>query len=226
MLTVLRKLSVPMIALLAVLGLAACGGGSAKASTSGSATTTTTAGGAGVQNSAFTACLKQHGVTLPGGFGGGRRRGGSGGPGGPGLRGGSGRRGFVLGGGAGLSTKQQAAFAACRSKLPNGGQFGGPGGFAGGASATQLKAYLSCLSDNGVKVPTTTSVPGGGSGPGRFGSPLVGLRNDPHFAAASKKCAPLLPARGTRIPPSPRPADQTIARRAARAPIESAQENR
>jgi hypothetical protein len=202
-----------MIAVVAALGLAACGGGSsAKASTSGSATTTTAGGGAGLQNSAFTACLKQHGVTLPAGFGGGGRRGGSGGPGGFGGRGGSGPRGprggsggrGFLGGGAGLSAAQQTAFTACRSKLPNGGRFGGGGGgFAGGASATQLKAYMSCLSDNGVKVPTTTSAPAGGSGARRFGNPLAGLRNDPHFATASQKCAPLLPARGTRTPSSP-----------------------
>ncbi len=201
-----------MIALVATLGLAACGGGgSAKASASGTTPSTTTAGGGGLQNAAFTTCLKQHGVTLPAGFGGGRRRGGSGAPGGapggaggPGRLGGSGGRGgFFGGGGAGLSTAQQAAFSACRSKLPNGGQFGGGRGFAGGASATQLKAYLSCLSDNGVKVPTTTSAPAGGSGFRGFGSAIGGLRNDPHFAAASKKCAPLLPARGTRPPTSP-----------------------
>ena len=194
-----------MIAAIAALLLASCGGASSKASASSSATTTTTAGGAAAPNGAFAACLKQHGVTVPAGFGGGRPRGGSGDPGGPGgfgLRGGSGLRGGFLGG-AGLSGKQQAAFAACRSKLPDGGRFGGRG-FAGGASASQLKAYLSCLSDNGVKVPTTTSTPAsGGSGPRRLGVSIASLRNDPHFAAASKKCAPLLPARGTRVPAPP-----------------------
>jgi hypothetical protein len=53
-----------------------------------------------------------------------------------------------------------------------------------------------------VKVPTATSTPAGGSGAGRFANPLAGLRSDPHFAAASKKCAALLPARGTRTPTS------------------------
>lgn len=192
-----------MIAAVAALALAACGGGAAKASTSGSATSTTTPGQPGLQSAAFTTCLKQHGVTLPAGFGGGRLRGGSGGaggpggPGDPGPLGGTGRRIGFLGGGAGLSATQQQAFTACRSKLPNGGRFGGRG-FAGGANATQLKAYLSCLSDHGVKVPTTTSTPAGGSGLRRFGNPLASVRNDPHFAAASKQCAPLLPARGTR----------------------------
>ena len=104
----------------------------------------------------------------------------------------------------GLTTQQRAAFTACQSKLPGGGRFGGRG-FAGGANASQLKAYMSCLSDNGVKVPTTAPVPGGaagGSGPRRFGNPIAGLRNDPHFAAASAKCAPLLPSAGSRAPTS------------------------
>jgi len=103
-----------------------------------------------------------------------------------------------LGGAGGLSSANQAAFSACRSKLPGGG-FGGRG-FAGGASATQLKAYMSCLSDNGVKVPKTATTPttgvAGGSGFGGFRSPLAGVRSDPHFAAANKICRALLPAGG------------------------------
>jgi hypothetical protein len=197
-----------MIAVFAALALAACGGGSSKVSATGSNPTTTTtptggAAGGRFDNAAFTACLKQHGVTLPAGALGFGRRGGSGGGGGRGPRGGSGGRGggFFGGGagGAGLSSKDQAAFTACRSKLPAGGFGGGGRAFAGGASATQIKAYMTCLSQNGVKVPTTTSTPAGGSGR-RFGNPLAGLRSDPHFAAASKTCAPLLPARGTRTP--------------------------
>ena len=205
MLPAVHKYLVPITAVIAALTLASCGGGSSKVSASGSAatsTTTTPAGGRGFLNSAFTTCLKQHGVTLPAGFGAGRRRGGSGAPGGVpnGARGGSGRRGGgFFGGGAGLSSADQAAFQACRSKLPAGG-FGGGRGFAGGASATQIKAYMSCLSDHGVKVPTSTSTPAGGSGLRRFANPLAGLRRDPNFAAASQKCAPLLPARGTRAP--------------------------
>jgi hypothetical protein len=187
-----HKLSVPMISL-AVLALAACGG---SATASGSSTTTTTPTGRGARNAAFAACLKDHGVTLPGGFG-------RGGPPGSRPSGASGPRGGFFGGdGAGLSTKDRAAFQACRSKLPNGGRFGG--GF--GANATALKAYLSCLGDNGVKVPKVSTAPIGASGPsgpsgfavrGGFRSPLAGVRNDPHFAAASKTCRALLPARGT-----------------------------
>ncbi len=111
--------------------------------------------------------------------------------------GGSGARGGgFFGGGGGLPAADQAAFSACRSLMPTGGF--GRGGFAGGASATQIKAYTSCLSQNGVKVPTTTSTPAGAGGSGfrGFGAGLRGLRSDPHYAAASKICAPLLPARG------------------------------
>ena len=139
-----HKYLVPITAVIAALALASCGGGSSKVSASGSAatsTTTTPAGGRGFLNSAFTTCLKQHGVSLPAGFGAGRR-GGSGAPGGvpDGARGGSGRRGggFFGGGGAGLSSAQQSAFSACRSKLPAGG-FGGGRGFAGGASASRSR---------------------------------------------------------------------------------------
>ena len=189
------------------LTLAACGGGSAKVSTSGSsATSAPAANGGGSSTSAFTACLKQHGVTLPAGLGGGRGGPGAAAPGGGLPPGGSGGppggfpgAGGGGAGGAGLSSAQQSAFSACRSKLPAGG-FGGGRGFAGGASASQLKAYSSCLSDNGVKVPTSTSTAAAGGSGRRFGNPIAGLRSDPHFAAASKKCAALLPSRGTGSP--------------------------
>ena len=93
----------------------------------------------GQRQSAFTTCLKQHGVTLPAGFGGGRGGPGAAGPGGGSSAGRVGRSRAVsrrAGGGApaatGLSSAQQSAFSACRSKLPAGG-FGGGRGFAGGA---------------------------------------------------------------------------------------------
>ena len=201
----MRKLLVPILGVSAALALAGCGGGSSNAGASGTTTTTTTAGGRGFQNAAFTACLKSHGITLPaGGFGG--RRGGSGGFGGRGARGGSGpaggsgRRGGRFFGGGGFSIpgvsaqKMQAALSACRSTLPNGGRFGGSG-FAGGPNASQLRAYLTCLGNNGVTVPTTTTAAGGNGFGGGFGV-LRAVRNDPHFAAASKKCQALAPTRG------------------------------
>jgi len=155
----------------AALALGACGGSSNAASSSTtSPTTPTSAGARGARSAAFTTCLKDHGVTLPaGGF---RPR--SGGQGTPGSR-------------PALSAAQQSAFAACRSKLPNGGRFGG------GANTQAFRAYLSCLGDHGVIVPTTTS---GSTACGR-GSELRALRNQPKFASASKTCAPLLPTFGS-----------------------------
>ena len=161
------------------LVLAACGGGSSNAGASGTASTSTTTPGRGFQNAAFQTCLKDHGVTLRPRSGGSRP--GAGGPG----------RG-------GLTAKQQSAFSACRSKLPNGGR-NGFGGF-GGANPAALQAYLSCLSDHGVTVPTTTSgsTPSSSSpsGSGPSGSVLNTVRRDPKFAAANQTCRALLPTRG------------------------------
>lgn len=73
------------------------------------------------------------------------------------------------------SKKFQAAQKACASKLP-----GGSGGF-GQQNPAQFQAYLSCLKDHGVTVPTN-----GG---------LRGLdRNDPTFQAANQVCGVLLPS--------------------------------
>src|SRR5689334_22278970 len=93
-----RRSHVSVLAAFALVALAACGG-SAKAS-GGSSTTTTLPGGRRFANAAFNACLKDHGVTLPAGFG--NRR-----P--PGTRGaggatGSGRRRGFFGGGGGLAS--------------------------------------------------------------------------------------------------------------------------
>jgi len=176
------------LALSAPLLFAACGGGGGS-SAGASTTTTTSPAGRGARNSALTACLKQHGVTLPSG--------GSGAPGGSGP-GASGppAGGFGGGGGGpsisipGVSQQQlQAAFSACRSKLPNGGNFGG-----GGANGQAFQAYFSCLRDHGVKVPTTTP---GSSSSSRPGSALGSLRNDPKFAAANKTCQALQPTFGS-----------------------------
>ena len=195
----------------AALVLAACGGGgSAKGASSATTTSTTTAGGrGGFQSAAFTSCLKGYGITLPAGSFGGRRRPGASGATGASGAGGTGgfRGGGGFGGGPPISVpgvsaaKVQTAFTACRSKLPNGGSFGG-GGFASGANAEAFQAYLSCLGDNGVVVPkttTTTSGPSGATGTrprGGFGSQLRDLRSQPKYAAAAKTCQPLLPTFG------------------------------
>ena len=84
----------------------------------------------------------------------------------------------------GVSQKKfDRAQKACRSKLPNGGRGGGPGG---GSEAFQ--AYLSCLRDHGVKVPE----------PGTNGSnrPPSFDPNDPTFAAANQTCGVLAPNGG------------------------------
>ena len=75
-----------------------------------------------------------------------------------------------------MSTKKyNSAQKACADKLPSFGA-GGPNG----QNAQDFQAYLSCLSDHGVKVPTSG-----------------GLRNldpnDPTFQDANKTCGALLP---------------------------------
>ena len=147
----------------------------------------------------YRTCLAKHGVKLPknsGGFPGGGPPGGSlpGGatPGGSSPSGGtppSGPAAEMVGARGGRCPKASArrsstsAQKACRSKLPNGGRGGGPGG---GSEAFQ--AYLSCLRDHGVKVPE----------PGKNGSnrPPSFDPNDPTFAAANQTCGVLAPNGG------------------------------
>jgi hypothetical protein len=177
---------------------AGCGGSSG----SSAPATTTTAGASGVTGAgnaaltAFTSCLKQHGITTTGfgGFGGrprgatgrfgptgasGRRFGPSGASGRFGPTGASGRRGggFL---GRNLTAAQQKAFTACRSKLPagTGGFRTGGGGGAGGAGANPAFAkYTQCLAKHGVKFGTASA-------------------SGAAFAKASKACAKLRPAVG------------------------------
>lgn len=133
----------------------------------------------------FQKCMKAHGVrlTLP------KNRGGAPGDGNAGPPGGftpptggnvpSGAfpgRGFGGGKPKGVSTKTyNSAQKACADKLPSFGA-GGPNG----QNSQDFQAYLSCLSDHGVKVPTNG-----------------GLRNiDPNdstFQEANKTCGALLP---------------------------------
>ena len=175
--------------LAAGLVLAACGGGSNHSAGASNAPTSTTApsgpGGAsgpGAALTAFRTCMSDHGVTIA------TRPRGAGGP--PSTTPGDTRPprpdgGLGFGGGnfanrfntppAGVDpTKYKNALAACRSKLPtfNGG---------GALNSTAFQAYRSCLSDHGVKLPTT----------GGFGNIN---RNDPKVQTALKTCQPLLPA--------------------------------
>lgn len=134
----------------------------------------------------YQACMKKHGVKLKLPSGSARAPGGANGaPSGeftPPTGNGSGASGRIPGGGPfgkpkGVSTKTyNAAQRACASDLPS---FGAPG--ANGNNGQDFQAYLSCLSDHGVKVPTS-----GG---------LAGLdRNDPTFQTANQTCGTLLPS--------------------------------
>ena len=169
-----RLLRYSLLALSAPLALAACGGGSSSSAAASGSTTTTVKGS--TSRTALTNCLKQHGVTLPAGFG----NGGNGGPpaGGPPSGGtpGSLPAGATPGSlPAGIDQqKLQSAFKAC----------GGAGnGFPGGGRNNQaFQAYTSCLGDHGVKVAKPT-----GSTPPTFD------RNSAAFVAANKACAALLP---------------------------------
>jgi len=191
------RLSLVAIAAALAIALSACGGAGA-ASTAGTtaATSSATTGGSnggrqltGAQQQALQAyrdCMKQNGVDLPAGGGLGRGQGG----GGPSS---SGSTPSNTGGTPAASARppqslppgvDQATFdkaqAACSSKLPTGGL--GQGQARGGAA---FQAYLSCLRDNGVPVPTTQA---GVSGP----PPSID-RTAPAFAAADAKCRVLLP---------------------------------
>jgi len=146
--------------------------------------------------SAYRSCMKAHGVNLPprtrpsgggtGGGGAGSSAGGaSGNPGGGRAAPGGGGNFVPRNLPKGVSLKQyNAARTACASKLPAGG-FG-----FGQRNTPQFQAYLSCLRDHGVKVPTNGS--------------LRSLnRNDPVFQVANQTCGVLLPNRqGTGAPPT------------------------
>jgi hypothetical protein len=163
----IRLLRFSVLALAAPLALSACGGG-AKAASAGSGTTTTVKGS--TSRTALSACLKQHGVALPAGFGNG------GGPPSGGTPGSipAGATPGSLPGGVDQQ-KLQAAFKACG---------GTGGGFPGGGQNSQaLQAYTSCLSDHGVKIPKQTG----------SGTPPTFDRNSSTFVAANKVCSALLP---------------------------------
>lgn len=146
--------------------------------------TTTVAGNAA--NTAYRDCLSQHGVTLP------DRGQGRNGTTPPDSASGatppadSAPPGSFPGGPNGTQDPAtQAAFDACASLRPQGGNGFGNGN--GGVNSQAMQAYFSCLKDNGVDVPDTTAT----SGP-----PASIDRSSPAFAAANAKCSVLLPERG------------------------------
>ena len=205
-----------LVALTAALGVAACGSSSNNTtsktkSTNASATTTKSGSGGSTSRTAFTACLKQHGVTLParrsgGGFGTGtgtnaapptgttshRRL-----PGGGFFGGGAAGGGF-----AGRNSKFAKAFKACGSKLGSAGagyfgrgRFPGGGGFAGGGSpragrahfaTTALKAFVTCVRKNGYAAMPEPNTSGKGS------TFPKSVDKNAKFLAASRKCVSIL----------------------------------
>ena len=174
-------------------------------------TTSTTVAGDGsgtdrrAQLQAWRDCLSQHGVTLPTFTGG--DPGSQGGPppsdgatppsgvpngstpngstptgsapaGGPGQGGPGGNIGSIV-----QDPANAAAVQACASLQPQAGF--GTGGQGGGQRGQAMQAYLSCLKDHGVEVPTTVA-----------GGPPVSIdRNAAGFAAANEVCQALLPQR-------------------------------
>ena len=189
----LRRLVLVLAAVAVAVAVAACGSSSStsttkSASTSDPSGSTTTASGSSSNRSAFVACLKQHGVTLP------SRPAGSGPPAGGGAPPGGG--GFFGGGGTGSGSgpggffrnnpKFQAAFKAC-----------GGGNFRGGArgrfriSHTAIDKYVSCVRQHGY--PQMPNPNFSGKGPVFPAS----IRSNSKFQAASRACQSIL------VPPRP-----------------------
>jgi hypothetical protein len=170
------------------LALAACGSSSAN----GSSTSPSKPSGA-ASTTAYTACLKQHGVTLPN-FGSGGRPGGET-PGGgetpPSFTPGSGGAG---GGGFRNNPAFSKAAAACKSLRPSGG-FGGSGfgrGGAGGFNSTAFAAYRNCLKLHGVTLPTPGAKPAAGST-----TSTTTAQSSSTLQAAEQACAALRPTAPT-----------------------------
>lgn len=167
--------------------LAGCSGGassaSATAASTSSATASTNAGGQrGAGFAAYSACLSQHGITLPSGRASDRPTGQF--TAAPTARP-SGGFGFAPPSGV-SSSAFAAAQQACASLRPT-GRFGGAAGF------TALAAFRSCMSDHGVSLPST--------------GPVLGTLSttDPKVSSALSICRPLLPSR----PGAPSPTTTT-----------------
>ena len=169
-------------AVVACLALAGCGSSTAASS----AAATGTATGSATQSaglSAFQTCLKQHGVKI--------RPGASFSP-----RPFASRSGFPTafptafpsGFASRAGGANSAAFKACQKYAPAGFRFGG----GGGISASAIAAFKSCMSQNGVKVTSTT-----------FASLAKLTRSSKKAAAAFNICRVLLAQGFARPSPSP-----------------------
>jgi hypothetical protein len=178
----------------ASLLLAGCGGSSKSATNAAATTTTNGQGGGAARFTALRTCLAKNGITLPQPPAG-RTRPPGGAPGVGGIfgGGGAGRRGFQLPSGV-SQAKFQAALAKCGG--PRAG-LGRPGGARPALTPAQKAAqqaslvkFAACMRTNGIALPAPNT---SGTGPVFNTSKLN--TTSPQFTAATKKCAPLLPAR-------------------------------
>jgi hypothetical protein len=214
----LRGPLVIILALLAALVIAACGGSSTPSGSTGSSSTnaskTTTTGAsttsASASRTALAACLKSQGVTIgkggAGGFGGFRHgttttgtppTGTGGGTPPAGAGGGGGFPGGGGGGFAGGNSKFGKAFATCSKKLgiKGGGGFGGAGRFGGGAGGSGATPHISTAA---LKTYVACIRKNGyaampepkASGNGQFFPKSV--ETNAQFKAANKKCESVL----------------------------------
>ncbi len=173
-----RRLAVVLVGIVP-LALAACGASTA----SGSSTSTTKPSGR-ASETAYTNCLKQHGVTLPNFTPGSFPTGGTRPTFTPGSAGGP--------GGFRSNPKFAAAAAACKSLRPAGG-FGGFGrGGSGGFNSAAFAAYRNCLKLHGVTLPTPGSRTTAGSTP----STTID-QSSSTYQAAVQACAALRPTPST-----------------------------
>ena len=142
-------------------------------------------------------CMKQQGVELPNGAG--FQLGAGGGEAPPGtlqLGQGQAPQGQAGNGAAPPSfdtSKLQAAQEACGDLLPEGANFGGPGGFGGanggGVDTSAFNAYRSCMSDHGVTIPERQD--------NQLDQPPASIdRDSDSFKSANDVCASLLPNGG------------------------------
>ena len=175
-------------AIVACAALVGCGGGGTASSSSSASSSAGATQSAGL--SAFQTCLKAHGVKIrprasfsPGAsFSPRAFPSGSGFP--TAFPSGGFRSGFP-GGGTGANS---AAFKACQKYAPKGFRFGG----GGTISASAIAAFKSCMSQNGVKVTSTS-----------FTSLGKLARSSKKAAAAFNTCRVLLQQGFSRPSPSP-----------------------
>jgi hypothetical protein len=160
------------------LMLAACGSSSASGSV-GSSSSSVPKSSATASRTAYTNCLKQHGVTISAAGGGGIP---SGAPPSFGSEGAAPAQGNLSN-----NPAFQKASNACKSLRPSGG-FGGPSG-SGGFNSSAFAAYRNCLKLHGVTLPTGGAANSAGSTPSTTLS-----QSSPTVKAALQACAALQPS--------------------------------